>query len=152
MCWSLLSIKSQALNFIWKKLQQRCFPAIIAKFLRATILKNICERLLLKRYERGFHLSLVYSNTSSKRRKRTEKNKCLSQIFLKQPKMIYSKRTIHTLNLLRSFLFPMVVSIRKPLALTTETVSRRCSVKRVKRRFQRFCRTHGKIPAAESLF
>ena len=125
---------------------------IIAKFLRATILKNICERLLLKRYKRGFHLPLVYSSTSSKRRKRTEKNKCLSQIFLKRPKMIYSKRTIHTLNLLSSFLFPMFVSIRKPLALTTETVSRRCSVKRVKRRFQRFCRTHRKIPAAESIF
>ena len=99
-----------------------------------------------------FSSSACIFKYKSKRRKRTEKNKCLSQIFLKRPKMIYSKRTIHTLNLLRSFLFPMFVSIRKPLALTTETVSRRCSVKRVKRRFQRFCRTHWKIPAAESIF
>ena len=34
-------------NFI-KKLQHRCFTVNIAKFLRTSILKNICERLLLK--------------------------------------------------------------------------------------------------------
>ena len=37
----------QVCNFIKKKLQHRCFPVIIAKFLRIPILKNICERLLL---------------------------------------------------------------------------------------------------------
>ena len=37
----------QACNFIKKKLQHRCFPVIIAKFLRIPILRNICERLLL---------------------------------------------------------------------------------------------------------
>ena len=35
-------------NFIKKRLQHRCFPMNIAKFLKTTILKNICERLLLK--------------------------------------------------------------------------------------------------------
>ena len=30
-----------------KRLQHRCFPVNIAKFLRTTILKNICERLFL---------------------------------------------------------------------------------------------------------
>ena len=30
-----------------KRLQHRCFPVKFAKFLRATIFKNICERLLL---------------------------------------------------------------------------------------------------------
>ena len=34
-------------NFIRKRLQHRCFPVNIAKFLRKPILKNICERLLL---------------------------------------------------------------------------------------------------------
>ena len=33
--------------FIKKTLQQKCFPVNIAKFLKAPILKNICERLLL---------------------------------------------------------------------------------------------------------
>ena len=37
--WSLLSIK--------KRLQHRCFPVDIAKFLRTLILKIVCERLLL---------------------------------------------------------------------------------------------------------
>ena len=34
-------------NFIKKRLQHRCFPLNIAKFLRTPTLKNICERLLL---------------------------------------------------------------------------------------------------------
>ena len=33
--------------FIKKTLQHKCFPVNIAKFLKAPILKNICERLLL---------------------------------------------------------------------------------------------------------
>ena len=37
----------QACSFIKKRLQQRCFPVKLAKFLRTTILKNICERPLL---------------------------------------------------------------------------------------------------------
>ena len=38
----------KAFNFIKKKLQRRCFPVRFVKFLRTPILKNICERLLLK--------------------------------------------------------------------------------------------------------
>ena len=38
----------QACNFIKKRLQHRLFPVNIAKLLRTPILKNICERLLLK--------------------------------------------------------------------------------------------------------
>ena len=34
-------------KFIKKRLQHRCFPVNIAKFLRTPILKNICEQLLL---------------------------------------------------------------------------------------------------------
>ena len=50
LCWSLLLIKLQ--NF-WsaaslKKTPTPCFPVNIAKFLRKTFVKNICERLLLK--------------------------------------------------------------------------------------------------------
>ena len=37
----------QVCKHIKKRLQHRYFPAIIAKFLRRPILKNICERLLL---------------------------------------------------------------------------------------------------------
>ena len=36
-----------ACNFIKKRLQHRCFPVNVAKFLRTDILKNICERLFL---------------------------------------------------------------------------------------------------------
>ena len=38
-------------NFIKKRLQLRCFPMNIAKFLRTPVLKNICERL----FERLLH-------------------------------------------------------------------------------------------------
>ena len=33
--------------FYKKRLKERCFPKKIAKFLRTSLLKNICERLLL---------------------------------------------------------------------------------------------------------
>ena len=38
----------RACSFIKKRLQHGCFPVKFAKFLRTSILKNICERLLLK--------------------------------------------------------------------------------------------------------
>ena len=49
LCWSLFLIKLQAwaCNFIKKRLQRWCFPVKFAEFLRTSILKNICERLLL---------------------------------------------------------------------------------------------------------
>ena len=43
LCWSLL----QACNFNKKRLQHWCFPVKLSKFLRTSILKNICERLIL---------------------------------------------------------------------------------------------------------
>ena len=45
-CWSLVFRKLQACNFIEKRLQQGVF---LVKFLKTPILKNICERLLVKR-------------------------------------------------------------------------------------------------------
>ena len=39
----------QVWNFIKMRLQHRCFPVNIAKFFIASILKNTCERLLLKK-------------------------------------------------------------------------------------------------------
>ena len=36
----------KAYNVIEKELQDGCFPANIAKFLRISILKNICKQLL----------------------------------------------------------------------------------------------------------
>ena len=47
LCWRLFLIKLQTCNFIKKRLQHRYFPVNIAKFLRTSTLKNICERLLL---------------------------------------------------------------------------------------------------------
>ena len=35
----------QSCNFFKKRLQHRCFPVNIAKFLRTPVLKNICQRL-----------------------------------------------------------------------------------------------------------
>ena len=37
----------KACNFIEKRLQHKCFPVKFAKFLKTTILKNICEQLIL---------------------------------------------------------------------------------------------------------
>ena len=48
LCWSLFFNKYAGLqfcNFIKKRLQHRCFPVNIAKFLRTPVSKNICERL-----------------------------------------------------------------------------------------------------------
>ena len=36
-CWSLFSINLQAYNFIKKRLQHRCFPVNITKFLRTSL-------------------------------------------------------------------------------------------------------------------
>ena len=51
LCWKLLFNKVAGLktcSFIKKRLQRKCFPLKFAKFLRAPIVKNICERLLPK--------------------------------------------------------------------------------------------------------
>ena len=44
---SLFNKRLKACNFIKKMLQPKCFAVNIAKFVRTSILKNICERLLL---------------------------------------------------------------------------------------------------------
>ena len=44
----------QACGFIKKRLQHRCFPVNIVKFLRTPILKNTCERLFLQIPERSY--------------------------------------------------------------------------------------------------
>ena len=52
-----------ACNFIEKRLQHRCFPAIIAKFLRTPILKNFCEWLFLAAFNRPFEKLMVWKIT-----------------------------------------------------------------------------------------
>ena len=42
--------KISDIDFIKKRLQHRCFPVNIAKFLRTPSLKNICKRLRLKHW------------------------------------------------------------------------------------------------------
>ena len=43
----LIILRALAWNLIKKRLQHRCFPGNIAKFLRTHILNNICERVFL---------------------------------------------------------------------------------------------------------
>ena len=50
----------KACKFIKNRLQHTCFPVNIAKFLRTSILMNICQRLLLKRH--GLIVTLCYLN------------------------------------------------------------------------------------------
>ena len=45
LCWNLKALRPATL--LKKRLQHRCFPVNIAKFLRTPTLKNICKRLLL---------------------------------------------------------------------------------------------------------
>ena len=49
LCWGLFLIKLQTWPAfsLKRRLQRRCFPVSIAKFLRTPVLKNICERLIL---------------------------------------------------------------------------------------------------------
>ena len=60
----------EAFNIIKKRFQQRCFPAnIAAKILKLSILKNICERLLLSDLSSRFSMSvnrtlLIYTEPS----------------------------------------------------------------------------------------
>ena len=42
-------------NFVKKKLQHKCFPVNIGKFLRTPTLKNICERLVLSQWNQSIH-------------------------------------------------------------------------------------------------
>ena len=53
---------------LYKRLQHRCFPVKFAKLLRAAILKNICERLLLN-FKENFYvklLNLIFITPSAK--------------------------------------------------------------------------------------
>ena len=50
LCWCLFLIKLQdfrPVTFIKNRLQHRCFTVNIAKFSRTSILKNICERIVV---------------------------------------------------------------------------------------------------------
>ena len=51
-------------NFIKKRLQCRCFPDNIAKFLRTPILKNFCEKLLLGWEGLGIKGEIIYFKIS----------------------------------------------------------------------------------------
>ena len=52
-------LKNFACNFIKKRLQHRCFLVKLAKLLRTSIFKNICERVLLQDItEKTIHLFL----------------------------------------------------------------------------------------------
>ena len=50
----------QPINFIKKRLQHRCFPVNIEKFLKTSILKNICKWLLL--LQSSYHRKITICN------------------------------------------------------------------------------------------
>ena len=56
---SQYSQENTTCNFIKKRLQYRCFPVNIAKFLWTSILNNICERLLLQVEMSKFKISQI---------------------------------------------------------------------------------------------
>ena len=58
-CFSLCWLCIRACNFIKKKLQHKCFPVKFTKVLRAPILKNICEGLLLY-FQYNYHHHFYY--------------------------------------------------------------------------------------------
>ena len=64
-------LKNLACNFIIRRLQHRCFLVKLAKFLRTSIFKNTCERLLLqdttekKQFFYFFHKIIRTSNYSN---------------------------------------------------------------------------------------
>ena len=67
LCWWYLFFNKnvfwqKAYNFIKKRLSRRCYFGNIVKFLRTPILKNICERLLL----RGFPLMSQFERFSTR--------------------------------------------------------------------------------------
>ena len=51
----------QACTFIKKRLQHKCFSVKFAKLFRTPILKNICERLLVKAFPALFPPEITYS-------------------------------------------------------------------------------------------
>ena len=54
LCWGLFLGKLQAFRGLQKRLRHSCFPVNYAKFLRTSILKNICgQRFSL--YYQGIH-------------------------------------------------------------------------------------------------
>ena len=53
----LLFLGIQVRNFIKKRFHHRCFPVKFVTFLRPPILKNICERLLLKLFSKTVSIS-----------------------------------------------------------------------------------------------
>ena len=64
LCWSLFLIKLQ--TFIKKRLQHRCFPVNIAKFLRTLFFIAHLRWLLLNNYTHTSHLGRVINRTVGK--------------------------------------------------------------------------------------
>ena len=54
------SIHGKACNFIRRRIQLGCFTVNIAKFLKASILKNACQRLLIENHFQGILKMLHY--------------------------------------------------------------------------------------------
>ena len=62
MCSSLSNTLAglQACNFIKKRLQCRCFPGNIAKFLKTSVLKNACDRQPIFIFLRQYNVAVFY--------------------------------------------------------------------------------------------
>ena len=90
LCWSLFLHKNtglQSWNFIKKRLQRRFFPVNIAKFLRTTVLKNICERLFERFATTNITSNIgseegTFSKTKKNSKSQLDEKTCLFMMFL----------------------------------------------------------------------
>ena len=88
LCWCVFFNENASLepcNFLKKRLQHRCSPVIVAKYLRTPVLKNICERLF-KRYPTWINNITVEIFSKKKKKKhsktRLDEKTCLFMMLL----------------------------------------------------------------------
>ena len=117
LCWSLFLIflALKACKFIKKRLQHKCFPVKFAKFLRAPILKNNCERLFLK--QKDSYLNLL-KYISANRANQLYVTKQFSVLFDKLGIPTPWTQDVNSTGLIHSMLLSLTVTpenIRKPL-------------------------------------
>ena len=106
LCWNLLLNKNAGLqgpSFIKKRLEHRCFFANIEKFLRTHILKNICERLLLRV---SLELFPTWANNIGSEEDVFSKTKIV-------PKLSYMKKKLPFHDVLYHFFLPYFSTSRQ---------------------------------------
>ena len=118
LCWNLLFNKNASLqvcSFIKKRLQYRSFfHTNIEKFLRAPILKNICERLLLRVFLEHFPTWTNNIGSQEDVFSKTKQNKTKSTVL----KLSYMKKTCHFMFFIISFFSISSLHVSRSLLYT----------------------------------